>query len=139
MLPSEGKTSNQRCELLKSGLRFWETLSWRASALDSHLEGTGNLISLASWDFPERTQTNESSHTQTGLCSSVHCYFIQIVLQSPVFEVSKSNVISCNDIPKCPATEIGFCILFSLDSFSISLLTSHFLSKEDSILIDSWA
>lgn len=85
MCPLEGKTSSQRSEPLRGGLHPWGSSSvsqpWTVI-----LRNWKHALHLASWDFPERTQMNESSHTQTGLGSSLHCYFIQVILQSPEFE-----------------------------------------------------
>lgn len=133
--------TNQRSELLKGGLHFWGKplcgSAWTAILKDwRKLE-----LRLDSWDFPERTQVNESSQTQTGLCSSVHFSFIQVILQSSEFEgnLSKSNTISGNAILSCPAIELVFGIPFRFDSFSISFLAARLLGEDDSTLIYSWA
>ena len=51
-------------------------------------------LTLASWGFPDKIQTNESSHIQIPLWGSNHCLFIQFLLQNPLFGSMWINLMS---------------------------------------------
>lgn len=98
-------------------------------------------LTLARWSFPNRIQTNESSHIQITLWSSNYCLFIQLLLQSPLSEGTWINIISSQVItnPNIWTIKRIFCILLWFASYTIILLMAQFLHEENSTLKHSWA
>lgn len=78
-------------------------------------------LTLVSWNFPDRIQTNESSHIQKTLWSSAHCLFIHL-LQSPLFGGTWINSISFQQWhAQLLNIKTTFCILLWFDSSTIPL------------------
>lgn len=97
-------------------------------------------LPLASGRFPERIQTNESSYLQIPPQGSVHCLFIQLLLQSPLFGDAQINLILSQVMtPPNFSTMKTMSYILLYDFYTISLLTAQFLGEEDSTLKDSWA